>query len=77
VGGKGEGQYFYLEEVFRGAVDLFEALLACIGHCLHDCEVGVWCVALSALGAARSRSRESRVSSWNGEVPGRRARLGT
>jgi hypothetical protein len=57
VGGKGEGQYFYLEEVFRGAIDLFEALLACIGHCLHDGELSVLCVALSALDAARSRSR--------------------
>ena len=55
--GEGEGEYFYLEEVFWRPVDLFEALLASIGHCLHDGELGVLCVALSALCTMRSRSR--------------------
>jgi len=56
-GGEGEGQYFYLEEIFGGPVDFFEALLACIGHCLHDGELSVLCVALSTLGALRSEGR--------------------
>lgn len=32
--------YFYFEEVFWRSVDLFEALLARIWHCLHDCGIG-------------------------------------
>jgi len=59
-GEEGQGQYLYFQEVFRGPVDLFEALLACIGHCLHDGELSVLCIALSAFGAARSRSRRGR-----------------
>jgi hypothetical protein len=30
--------YFYLEEFLGRAVDLFEALLACIWHGLHGCK---------------------------------------
>jgi len=29
--------YFYLKEILRRTIDLFEALLARIGHCLHGC----------------------------------------
>jgi len=31
--------YFYLQEVLWRAIDLFEALLARIWHCLHDCQL--------------------------------------
>jgi hypothetical protein len=36
--GKRDVTYFYLEEVLRRAIDLFEALLARIWHGLHSCK---------------------------------------
>lgn len=30
--------YLYLQEVLWRAIDLFEALLSRIWHCLHDCD---------------------------------------
>jgi hypothetical protein len=36
-GREGKGTYFYLEEIFRRAIDLLEALLARIWDGLHGC----------------------------------------
>ncbi len=44
IEGKGKGMkrgaYFYFQEVLRRTIDLLEALLARIWHCLHVC--GIW-----------------------------------
>jgi len=62
----GVGQYFYLKEVFGGPVNLLEALLACIGHCLHLGD-SVCCALRFRYGAQWKPVRP--VSSWNGKYP--------
>jgi hypothetical protein len=43
IEGKGmgmkRGAYFYFQEVLRRTIDLLEALLARIWHCLHVCGI--------------------------------------